>query len=313
VIDSACFAAQRLRWLVLASTLILAAIVNFIVLTLIDGLVNDWQYPEVGNKHLPPVNFIRIKPKPPEPKAILSEPLEPPKLIESVKPAPRRSESKPSPKPAPEKTTIRENPSPQPRWAVRQKSRAASAPEKLEQTSRPPQRPALIRNPDPNQAPPSVLTPRVDIPTHGTGARLPNLAGVTSRVEGPPGSWGDRERRASGGSPGGKSVGNQKGSEGSSARGQGGGNNGVQVLSRTLPDYPGIARSRKIEGWVMVEVTIDRNGQVTNPRVVDASPTGVFERAALNAIQHWRFKPARRQGMPVEQRVRQKVIFHLND
>lgn len=305
------FAALRLRWQILASTLLLAAIVNFIVLTLIDGLVNDWHYPEAGIKDLPPINFIRIKPKPPEPPTVPPEPLEPPKLIEPVKPASGRSEAKPSPKPALAKKTAHDNPPSQPQWTTRQKPRAGAT-ERSEQAPRP-RRPALARNPDPNQAPPSVLTPRVEIPTHSAGVRLPNLAGTTSRVDGPPGSWGDRERRTSGGSPGGGSVGKQRGSGSSSGGAEGAGNSGVQVLSRTLPDYPGIARSRKIEGWVLVEITVDRNGLVGNPRVVGANPAGVFEQAALAAIRHWRFKPAHRQGIAVEQRVRQKILFHLND
>jgi len=314
VIDSERWAALRLRWQVLASTLLLAAIVNFIVLSLIDGLVNDWQYPDVRNGGLPPINFIRIKPKPPEPPTVPPETLEPPKLIVPVKPASSQPEAKPGPKPGPKpaqvKKTAHENPPSQPRWTVRQQPRA-DAEEKSGQAPKP-RRPALVKNPDPNQAPPSVLTPRVDIPTHGAGVRLPSLAGSSSRVEGPPGSWGDRERRTTGGSPGGGHVGKPVVSNSSSASGEGAGNSGVQTLSRTLPDYPGIARSRKIEGWVLVEITVDRNGQVSHPKVVGANPAGVFEQAAIDAIRRWRFKPARRQGLPVEQRVRQKVIFHLN-
>jgi len=56
---------------------------------------------------------------------------------------------------------------------------------------------------------------------------------------------------------------------------------------------------------------VDRNGLFTNPRVVGANPAGVFEQAAIDAVRKWRFKPARRQGISIEQRVKQKVVFHL--
>ena len=182
--------------------------------------------------------------------------------------------------------------------------------------------------------PSTVRPPRVDMPALGSGARLPSIKGNNPRLTGPPGRWFAGPETRGGGNPGGRLASAPHGSanfagsgnpRGSSVRppggggpgrgvanaGSGGASGGAQVLSRVMPNYPGVARSRKLEGWVMVEVTVSRNGSVSNPRVVGASPSGVFESAALEAILKWRFKPAMRQGVPIEQRVRQRVNFVL--
>ena len=195
--------------------------------------------------------------------------------------------------------------------------------------------------------PSSVRPPRFDMPALGSGARLPSIKGNNPRLTGPPGRWFAGPETRGGGDPGGRLAsaphgnanfagsGNPRGSSGRSPggggvagrpgagagggglgrgvanAGSGGASGGAQVLSRVMPNYPGVARSRKLQGWVMVEVTVGRNGSVSNPRVVGASPSGVFESAALEAILKWRFKPAMRQGVPIEQRVRQRVNFVL--
>jgi len=40
-----------------------------------------------------------------------------------------------------------------------------------------------------------------------------------------------------------------------------------------------------------VEITIGGDGDVTNARVVEATPPRVFDRAALTAVKRWKFEP----------------------
>lgn len=61
---------------------------------------------------------------------------------------------------------------------------------------------------------------------------------------------------------------------------------------REMPTYPRGAEKRGIEGWVVIEFTVDERGDVVAPRVVEASPPGVFDSAALEAITSWKYKPA---------------------
>ncbi len=68
-------------------------------------------------------------------------------------------------------------------------------------------------------------------------------------------------------------------------------------ISRTKPVYPEEARKEKVQGFVQMLVTIDRQGLV-----IDAeSLTGpkLLRQAALDAVRQWRFEPVIRHGMPV--------------
>ena len=83
-------------------------------------------------------------------------------------------------------------------------------------------------------------------------------------------------------------------------------------IYRVPPQYPRQALFDRTEGWVVVEFTIGTEGQVKNPRIVDAQPPGVFENAALQAVQRFRFKPRTMGGEPVEvQGVQNRIRFRL--
>ncbi|BFI96963.1 MAG: hypothetical protein RSP_24730 [Rhodanobacter sp.] len=73
--------------------------------------------------------------------------------------------------------------------------------------------------------------------------------------------------------------------------------------------YPTAALRAGLSGWVMVGFTVTTDGRTTNVHVVDAQPRHVFDRAAMEAIDHYRFKPAMRDGNPVESSSQQKVVF----
>ncbi|HKA15223.1 MAG TPA: energy transducer TonB [Myxococcota bacterium] len=61
-------------------------------------------------------------------------------------------------------------------------------------------------------------------------------------------------------------------------------------IHRENPAYPYSALARGVEGSVLVEYTVDGNGQVVAPRVIEATPPGVFDRAALRALSRWRYE-----------------------
>lgn len=82
-------------------------------------------------------------------------------------------------------------------------------------------------------------------------------------------------------------------------------------IERVAPEYPSRARARGIEGVVTVSLHIDANGRVTDARVLDASPPGVFDEAALSAVRRWSFEPAQYEGRAVAIRVEQAVRFAL--
>lgn len=55
------------------------------------------------------------------------------------------------------------------------------------------------------------------------------------------------------------------------------------------PEYPPSALRRRIQGEVLIDVSIDRSGSVWHADVLHADPAGVFERAALRAVRRWRY------------------------
>lgn len=70
------------------------------------------------------------------------------------------------------------------------------------------------------------------------------------------------------------------------------------------PKYPTIAKRRRIEGSVTVKFTVTREGRVRNPQVIAAQPPGIFDRAALDTIQRWRFRPQAADFPGVTQKIR---------
>jgi len=85
----------------------------------------------------------------------------------------------------------------------------------------------------------------------------------------------------------------------------------LEPVVQIPPLYPPSALRRHIQGYVILEFTVTRTGSVQAPRVVESKPAGVFDRAALQAIHRWRFKPKLKNGRPVAVRVREKLEFRL--
>ncbi len=85
-------------------------------------------------------------------------------------------------------------------------------------------------------------------------------------------------------------------------------------LVRIQPMYPRGAAERRIEGWVLIRFTISKKGTVKNARMIEAKPPGVFDRAALQAIRKWKYKPKIRNGVPVATvGVQVKLTFRLDE
>jgi len=85
----------------------------------------------------------------------------------------------------------------------------------------------------------------------------------------------------------------------------------VQPIVRIPPQYPVRMAQRGIEGWVTVELTIGEDGSVIEAKVVASSNSG-FERAALQAVRKWKYKPQIVNGQAVIRRgIRVTIEFNL--
>jgi TonB family protein len=65
---------------------------------------------------------------------------------------------------------------------------------------------------------------------------------------------------------------------------------------KVQPEYPLIARQLKLEGVVELEATIDESGAVAGVRELNGNP--VLARAAVRAIEKWKFAPFHISGKP---------------
>jgi TonB family protein len=70
------------------------------------------------------------------------------------------------------------------------------------------------------------------------------------------------------------------------------------VISRAVPEYPEAAKHIGMEGSVVVQVLIDKNGKVKKTQLTKTSDD-IFVESALEAAQRWTFTPALMQGKPV--------------
>ena len=83
-----------------------------------------------------------------------------------------------------------------------------------------------------------------------------------------------------------------------------------EKLVAPQPQYTEIARKARIQGVVIVQAIIDREGNVTNVKVLKGLPMGL-EEAAVEAIKQWKFKPATLNGKPVTVYFNLTVNFKL--
>ncbi|MBI4265277.1 MAG: energy transducer TonB [Acidobacteria bacterium] len=63
------------------------------------------------------------------------------------------------------------------------------------------------------------------------------------------------------------------------------------------PVYPPLAQAAQVQGVVILEVTIDPSGRVTDARVLRSIP--LLDQAAIDAVRQWEFTPTRLNGVPV--------------
>ncbi|HBS79996.1 MAG TPA: energy transducer TonB [Pseudomonas sp.] len=180
-------------------------------------------------------------------------------------------------------------------------SNESTATRSRQQAPQPPQpkTPQTPTPPTPSMATPSANLPKLDLPLPNidTGvsvasAPAPSLAGLTaaSAPAAPP-------------APAAPSA--------DETAGQSGPEQEVMPLNDVRPEYPYRARQRGIEGHIKLAFTITAAGKVENIRVLEASPSNVFDREARRAAARWRFAPRTENGSAVSREAVKTLHFRL--
>ncbi len=81
------------------------------------------------------------------------------------------------------------------------------------------------------------------------------------------------------------------------------------LIKRVQPRYPQNSLSMRIQGAVQMEATINKEGNISNLKVVSGDAT--LARAATEAVKQWRYKPYYLNGEPVEIQTQITVNFKL--
>jgi protein TonB len=84
---------------------------------------------------------------------------------------------------------------------------------------------------------------------------------------------------------------------------------GLAPLHRVDPLYPDFARRARIQGTVVLMMTVDERGVPLQVRALDGHPA--LQEAAMQAARQWRFEPARLDGRPVAASFRLTLNFRL--
>ena len=82
-------------------------------------------------------------------------------------------------------------------------------------------------------------------------------------------------------------------------------------LFRTAPDYPMSYASRGKSGWVKLEFTVDEQGFVQSPKVLDSDGGSQFEKESIEALSQWRYAPKFVDGKPAKGTATVQIDFTL--
>ncbi len=82
------------------------------------------------------------------------------------------------------------------------------------------------------------------------------------------------------------------------------------LIKKVQPPYPPLARQARIQGKVVLQAEISKEGTIQNLRLVSGHP--MLTQAAIEAVKQWRYRPYFLNGEPVEVETQITVIFSLS-
>jgi protein TonB len=82
------------------------------------------------------------------------------------------------------------------------------------------------------------------------------------------------------------------------------------LLHKVTPSYPPLAKQARIQGAVLLQATIGKDGSIQNLRVQSGHP--MLTQAAIDAVRQWKYKPYLLNGEAVEVETTVQVNFTLS-
>jgi protein TonB len=81
------------------------------------------------------------------------------------------------------------------------------------------------------------------------------------------------------------------------------------LIRKVSPNYPPLARQARIQGTVILQAEISKDGSIQNLRLLSGHP--MLAPAAIEAVKQWKYKPYLLNGEPVEVETQVQVNFTL--
>ena len=82
------------------------------------------------------------------------------------------------------------------------------------------------------------------------------------------------------------------------------------TIHEIKPTYPQIAKAARVQGQVVLQALISKQGTIENLKVMSGHP--MLVQSALEAVKQWRYKPYILNGEPVEVDTQVTVNFTLS-
>jgi protein TonB len=81
------------------------------------------------------------------------------------------------------------------------------------------------------------------------------------------------------------------------------------LIRKVSPTYPPLARQARIQGTVILQAQISKDGSIQNLQLISGHP--MLAPAAIEAVKQWKYKPYLLNGEPVEVETQVQVNFTL--
>src|SRR5437660_594072 len=82
------------------------------------------------------------------------------------------------------------------------------------------------------------------------------------------------------------------------------------LVRKVQPVYPPLARQARIQGKVLLQAVISKDGSIENLHLINGHP--MLTQAAMGAVKQWKYKPYLLNGEPVEVETQVEVNFTLS-
>jgi len=82
------------------------------------------------------------------------------------------------------------------------------------------------------------------------------------------------------------------------------------LIKKVTPNYPPLAKQARIQGHVLLQAEISKEGTIQNLQLISGHP--MLAPAAIEAVKQWRYKPYLLNGEPVAVETQVDVVFSLS-